>query len=142
MKLFIADDSTEFRERLASILSHIDGVDIVGQAGDVPEAIEAIEGSKPDTVILDIQMPGGSGLDVLKVLKSSTPSPVVMMLTVGPSSEYKDRCFAMGADYFFEKSSELRSMAQLLRDLAKGSGAAHYPGSPAGTQAGIGMNRT
>ena len=120
MRLFIADDNSAFRERLAAILSDVDGLELVGQAADVPEAIEAIERTKPDTVILDIHMPGGSGLDVLQAAKSFTPAPLIMMLSVGPASEYKEKCLNMGADYFFEKSSDLRKMAHLLKELAKG----------------------
>jgi DNA-binding NarL/FixJ family response regulator len=123
MRLFIADDNVPFRTRLASILSGIKGIDIVGEAGDVPGAIEAIRRTKPDTVILDIHMPGGNGLDVLNVIKSSRSSPRVIMLTVGPRSEYETMSFLTGADYFFEKSSDLRRMARLLKSFARESNA-------------------
>jgi DNA-binding NarL/FixJ family response regulator len=73
----------------------------------------------PDVVILDIHMPNGSRLDVLWVVKSTKSVSVVVMLTVGPSSEYKEKCLAMGADYFFEKSSVLRKMTALLRKPSK-----------------------
>ena len=119
MKLFIADDNIAFRKRLASMLGSIGGIEVVGQAGDVPEAIRAIEQTKPDTVILDIHMPGGSGLDVAYSVKSSKPAPTVIMLTVGPRSEYQAASYMTGADYFFEKSSELRKMAKMLSNFAK-----------------------
>ncbi len=119
MRLFIADDNNQFRTRLASILSTIGGIEIVGEAADVPGAIEAIHRTRPDTVILDIHMPGGNGLDVLTAIKSSRPSPMVIMLTVGPRSEYETSSYLTGADYFFEKSSDLRNMARMLRTLAK-----------------------
>ena len=119
VRLFIADDNIPFRTRLASILADMDGIIVVGVAGDVPEAIEEIERLKPDSIILDIQMPGGSGLDVLRVAKSANPAPTVIMLTVGPKSEYETTSYLVGADYFFEKSSDLRNMARLLKNSAR-----------------------
>ena len=119
MKILIADDNVQFRTRLASILGGIEGIEIVGETGDVPETLEAIQRTRPETIILDIHMPGGNGFDVLGVTKATKPSPMVIMLTVGPRSEYQTRSYLLGADYFFEKSSELRKMAMMLKHMAK-----------------------
>ena len=119
MRLFIADDNIPFRTRLASIFEGVDGIKVVGVAGDVPGAIEEIRRLRPDTIILDIHMPGGSGLDVLQVAKSTKPAPTVIMLTVGPRNEYETASYMIGADYFFEKSSDLRNMARLLKNFAR-----------------------
>ncbi len=119
MRLFIADDNIPFRTRLASIFSAMEGIKVVGEAGDVPGAIDQISRLRPDTIILDIHMPGGSGLDVLQVAKSFKPAPIVIMLTVGPRSEYETASYLSGADYFFEKSSDLKNMARLVKAYAK-----------------------
>jgi DNA-binding NarL/FixJ family response regulator len=121
VRLFIADDNIPFRNRLVSICSTMDGNCVVGESGDVPGAIEGITRLMPDTIILDIHMPGGNGLEVLQAAKALSPAPVVVMLTVGPRSEYETTCYLMGADYFFEKSSDLRSMVKLIENLAKKS---------------------
>jgi DNA-binding NarL/FixJ family response regulator len=121
VRLFIADDNIPFRTRLASIFEETDGVMVVGVAGDVSGAIEGIKRLKPDTVILDIHMPGGSGLDVLRFAKSCSRPPLVIMLTVGPKSEYKALSYLAGADYFFEKSSDLKKMERLLQSIASKS---------------------
>ncbi len=118
MKVLIADDNMEFRKRLAEMLREIQGVDVIGGSGDVPGTISAIRKLKPETVILDLQMPGGSGLDVLTAVKRARSSPTFIVLTVGTRSEYGSICTAAGADYFFEKSSELRKMAYVLKRLA------------------------
>lgn len=117
MKLFIADDNIKYRQRLASILSQLDDITIIGEAGDVAEAIDVIKRTRPDVVILDIHMPGGSGIDVLQIAKVIEPAPVIIMLTVGPSSEYKGKCLAMGANYFFEKSNGLRKITLILAKM-------------------------
>jgi DNA-binding NarL/FixJ family response regulator len=119
MKLFIADDNVPFRTRLASVLGGIDGIEIVGQTGDVPGTMEAIKRTKPDAVILDINMPGGSGLDVAQALKRSRHAPTIIMLTVGPRSEYETLSYLLGADYFFQKSSDLRRLAKMLTQFAR-----------------------
>jgi two-component system, NarL family, response regulator DevR len=119
MRVFVADDNVPFRSRLATILGGIKGVEIVGEAGGVPETVKAIQQKNFDVLILDIHMPGGSGLDVLAVAKAARPAPIVIMLTVGPRSEYQTESYLLGADYFFEKSSELRKMSNLLKRIAK-----------------------
>ena len=119
MKLVLVDDNGGFRRGLAAILRTIEGIEITGEAKDVPGAIAVIRQTKPDAIILDLHMPGGSGLDVLRFAKSRTPSPVVVVLTVGPKSIYQSRSLAAGADYFFEKSSELLKMTRVLRNLTK-----------------------
>jgi DNA-binding NarL/FixJ family response regulator len=119
MRLFIADDNVAFRTHLVSHLLNTEGIEIVGEAGNVPEAIAAIRQTKPDVVILDLHMPGGNGFDVLQVVKSSKPNPIVILLTVGSRSEYQTTSYLAGADYFFEKSSDLRKMARMLKRSAK-----------------------
>jgi two-component system, NarL family, response regulator DevR len=119
VKLFIADDNKAFRKRLASVLAGIEGIEIAGQAGEVSEAIKSIDRTAPDVIILDIHMPGGSGLDILKTVKSALHPPLVMMLTVGPGTEYREKCLAMGADYFFEKSSDLKKIMMILAKMVK-----------------------
>jgi DNA-binding NarL/FixJ family response regulator len=121
MKILIADDNVEFRKKLASVLAGLGGIEIIGETGDVPTTLKAIQQRRPDTIILDIHMPGGNGLDVLAVTKATKPAPMVIMLTVGPRSEYQTESFLLGADYFFEKSSELRRMAAMLKQMAKKS---------------------
>ncbi len=119
MKLLIVDDNIKYRERLASIISMIKGIEVAGQAGSVPEAIDALKRIEIDAVILDILMPGGSGLDVLHACKSISPAPLVIMFTAASMSEYRDKCFVLGADYFFEKSRDVKNMISVLAQLVK-----------------------
>jgi DNA-binding NarL/FixJ family response regulator len=118
MTLFIADTNDRVRQRLASIAACVEGISVVGEAGDVGHAIGGIKRAKPDSVIVALPMSGGSGLDVLSVAKSTNPASVAIMLTQGPCSECRLRCFAMGADYFFEKSGEMKKIVTTLVHLA------------------------
>jgi DNA-binding NarL/FixJ family response regulator len=106
MKILIVDDSAVVRERLVGMLSEIEGVEIAGEAENPQEAIEAIRRLKPDAVVLDIQMPGGNGIDVLEQIKKDSPAPMVIMLTNFPYPQYRKKCMEIGADFFFDKSTE------------------------------------
>lgn len=118
MTLFIAETNDRVRQRLASIAASVEGITVVGDAGDVKEAVGGINRAKPDSVIVAIPMSGGSGLEVLSAAKSSNPASVAIMLSLGPCSECEHKCFSMGADYFFEKSGELKKIVTTLVLLA------------------------
>ena len=73
---------------------------------------------KPDVVVLDIEMPRGTGLDVLKNLRHDQSGPVVIVFTNFPYPQYRKRALAEGADFFFDKSTEFEALRELLRKLA------------------------
>ena len=97
---------------MASIAASVEGIAVVGEAGDVGNAVGGIKRAKPDSVINALK--GGSGLDVLSAAKSMNPSSVVVMLTQSSCSECQQKCFAMGADHFFEKSCEMKRIVMTL----------------------------
>ncbi len=119
MKVFIADDSLVLRERLAEMLSELPDVEILGYAQDVPEALTAIKTLHPDVVILDIRMPGGSGMDVLQDIKKDKQTPLVIILTNYPYPQYRKKCMDLGADFFFDKSTEFEKVTALFKQLQK-----------------------
>jgi len=119
MRVFIADDSRVVVERLADLLKEVPGVQLVGKANDAPEAIHSIVKTNPDAVILDLQMPGGSGLDVLRSIRRSHPSVWVVICTNYPYPQYREECIAAGANYFLDKSAEFEKIPEILRDLTK-----------------------
>ena len=117
MRVFIADDSSAVVERLADLLEEVPGAQLVGQASDVPEAILSIQKTNPDAVILDLQMPGGTGLDVLRAIRVDHPYLLVLICTNYPHSEYREECLSAGANFFLDKSSEFEKIAAILREL-------------------------
>lgn len=123
MTFFIADDSEAVRERLIDLLSEVDGAEVVGQAASACDAVEGVRRLKPHVVILDIQMPGGSGIDVLKEIKQESLPPVVLMLTNLASPQYRRKCLEWGADYFLDKSRDLECLLAIFRSLARRSAA-------------------
>lgn len=92
LRVLIADDSASVRRSLMALLDALNGMQIVGQAADVPEATAAVDELRPDMVILDIQMPGGSGLDVLAHIKRTQPETVVVIFTNFTYEQLRRRC--------------------------------------------------
>lgn len=120
MNVFIVDDSAIVREKLAAMLSELAGVQCIGQAGNARDAIRSIAELKPDAVILDIRLGGsGNGLDVLEQVKKHSPSPSIIILTNYPYPQYRERCLALGADYFFDKVTEIEQVCEVFDRLTK-----------------------
>ena len=118
MKVFLVDDSAIVLEKLASLISGIDGVEIAGQAMNAHDAIQSIVKLKPDLVILDIRLNGGgNGMDVLKRIKKEIPSIIVIMLTNYPYPQYREKCQILGADYFFDKVTEIEKIYETFKQL-------------------------
>ncbi len=118
LKVIIADDSDVFRARLVNLLSENPSIGIVGEARDGMGATILIEKYKPDVVILDIRMPRENGFNVLKQAKKQTTPPIVIMLTNYPFKQYRVRCQKDGADYFFDKATEIEKIPVVLQDIA------------------------
>ena len=117
LRLFIADDSALLRGHVLDTIRDVGRIQVVGQASNVSTAIDDIRKSKPDAVILDIRMPGGTGIDVLKAIKTDQPAPTVIIFTNYPDPQYRKQCLQAGADYFFDKSLEFEALGGVLKDL-------------------------
>jgi DNA-binding NarL/FixJ family response regulator len=120
IRVLIADDAFVVRQRLVTMLDELAGVKIVGQAEHVAGVINAIRDLQPDVVILDICMPGGSGIDVLRDIKQDEVGPTVIILTNFPFSGYRQKCLDGGADFFLDKSTEFDQIPKLLERLRQG----------------------
>ncbi len=117
MKVLIADDSKLIRKRLMKFLLSNKAVENIIEAENFQESLEAIKNKKPAVILLDIHMPGGSGIDVLKNIKTNSYSPTVIMFTNHPLPKYKSECMRLGADYFFDKSNEFTKVIELFKNL-------------------------
>ncbi len=123
MKVFIVDDSALVRERIMAMISEHPGIEIIGQAENAQEGINSIRKLKPDAVILDIRMPGGNGIEVLKNIKKNNSAPAVIILTNYHYPQYRKKCIEAGADFFFDKSTEFHKIIEVLKKLIQESNA-------------------
>lgn len=119
IKVFIADDSLIVCARLIAILKDIEGLHIVGQAQNAVDAERLIKTMQPDVVILDVQMPGGGGLQVLRSVKTWSPAPIVIMVTNHTFNQYREQSVSGGAEYFFDKATEIDQMVDVLSSLTQ-----------------------
>jgi DNA-binding NarL/FixJ family response regulator len=119
MRVVVVDDAIVVRERLIKMFSEIPSLAIVGEAGNSFEALNIIKEKQPDVVVLDIKMPGDSGIEVLRRIKKKNSSIIVIVLTNYPLSQYRAKCFEYGADYFFDKSEEYSKVTEVLRTISE-----------------------
>jgi len=96
------------------LIASLRNVSIVGQAEDGFQAQKLFWQHRPDAVVLDIQVPGINGLDLLAQFKKQHPACVVMVLTTYAFKEFRQRCAALGADHFFDKSTEFERVNEVL----------------------------
>jgi DNA-binding NarL/FixJ family response regulator len=118
MKILIADDSPLLRDRLKALLKNFDFVDVVAETGNGVEALKLISETDPDLAILDVRMPELNGIEVLKKIRESGPRPKIIILTNYPYKQYKKRCMAEGADYFFDKNQDIEELTETIARLA------------------------
>lgn len=118
MKIIIADDSSLLRERLKDLLKDFKNVLISGEAENGKDALQLIHETNPDVVILDIRMPEMNGIEVLKKIRETGSRPKIIILTNYPYKQYRSRCLAEGADYFFDKNQDIGVLTEIIADLA------------------------
>jgi DNA-binding NarL/FixJ family response regulator len=93
----------------------MENVRVIGQADNAEAAVKAIFRLRPDTVILDIRLPGRSGLTVMAEVKEKLPGITVIVITNYDYPQYRRQSLDAGADYFFNKTREFESLLQVLR---------------------------
>lgn len=114
----LADDSALVRDHLTALLSTLEGVRVVGQAGSTPQLIDLLGTIRPTVVVLDISMPGGNGIKALQHIRTAYPDTIVIMLTNHSNDFYRRRCLEGGAHFFFDKAAEFEKVGDVLADLA------------------------
>jgi two-component system response regulator YesN len=115
MSVLIVDDSEALRRWLKEALTQIRTDLEFHEAASGEEALRIFSSEMHDIVILDISLPDISGIEVLKEIKSSDPGTRVIIFTSYPSAEFRERCIAIGADYFFDKCKDYRDILELFR---------------------------
>jgi len=113
VRILVVDDSPAIRARLVAMLREIPGVEPY-EAGGAGEALAAMRVFVPDLVVLDVHMPGMSGIDVLPAIKALPSPPVVVILTSDPTEHHRRLSLAHGADFFFDKSRDFARVLELV----------------------------
>ena len=120
-EVFIVDDLPTMRERLKELVDDLPDVEVVGSAGTPADAIAGILSTHPACVLLDYQLIGGTGVDVLRAVHAQSPETVFVVLTNHPDPQYRRACMDAGADHFFDKSTEFDRIGDVIRKLRNAS---------------------
>ena len=113
--IFIAEDSENVRDNLRKIISHIEGLQIIGEAAEVKKAIEISNSKYADIYLIDIGLSDGSGIEFLKHIKANNQSAVALIFTNYVSTPYEIICNKLGADYFLDKTKDLDKLIEILQ---------------------------
>ena len=116
--VFIVDDSPLIRTRLAEMVTAMSGMRLVGEAATANEAIAGIKRTQPDAVLLDQNLMGRTGLDVLRAIRPHSPGIVFVVLTNHSEPQYRRASIEAGATYFLDKSSEFGRVSDVLAEIA------------------------
>jgi len=119
-RILIADDHPIVRRGLRQILEENSSVSNVDEAGTGREALEKVKKGKFDIILLDISMPGMSGLETLEEIKRLKPSLPVLILSIYPEEEYAVRALKTGASGYLTKKSAPDELITAIRKLARG----------------------
>ena len=126
VNVFVVDDAPQVRKRLVALLHTVAGVRVVGEADSVGSAIDGVLAADVDTLLLDLKLPDGTGLDVLAVLKPQRPGIHVIVLSNFASPQHRRASLGAGADVFLDKSHEFGRVPQILREwIASPASRAH-----------------
>src|SRR4030042_5496821 len=105
IKVIIADDHAIVRRGIKEILDETDTIRVIDEAQNGKELINKLLSSKYDVVLLDINMPGSNGLEILKDIKKINPCQAVLMLSIYPEEEYAIRAIKTGASGYLKRKN-------------------------------------
>ncbi|HET9651037.1 MAG TPA: response regulator [Usitatibacter sp.] len=117
-QVFIVDDSTSIRLRLNEMLRRMGDVAVVGEADSAMAAVDGILRTHPDSVLLDLNLMGKSGMDVLRTVHPQAPDIVFVVLTNHSEPQYRRACARAGARYFLDKSTEFERVREVIAEIA------------------------
>jgi two-component system response regulator DesR len=120
IRVVLAEDQSMVRGALASLLGLEPDIEVAGEAGDGEEAVAVTARERPDIVLLDIEMPGGGGIEAARRIRESVPGCRVMILTTFGRPGYLRAAMEAGAVAFLVKDSPARELAAAIRRVHAG----------------------
>lgn len=120
IKVLIADDHAVVRQGLKQILAETSEMLVVGEATTGAEALEKARSEQCDVVVLDMAMPGSSGLDILKEIRARHPKLPVLILSMHPEEQFAVRLLKAGASGYLSKESAPEELVKAIRKVVEG----------------------
>ena len=120
IRIVVIDDHTLFRRGITALLSRVPGFAVVGEAADGFDGIKAVAQHRPDVVLLDLHMPGVSGIDAMQAILKETPGTHIVMLTVSEEADDLVLALRAGALGYLLKNIESDFLVESVRRAADG----------------------
>jgi YesN/AraC family two-component response regulator len=119
LRVLIVEDSSIVRGRIIRLVSGVEGVKVVGMAVDGTHALALFRELKPDVMLLDIQLPGLNGIELLTRVRSEQAACKVIVLTTYAFDEFRRKCLDLHAEFFFDKALEFPRVVEVLGRMAR-----------------------
>jgi DNA-binding NarL/FixJ family response regulator len=120
IRIVLADDHTIVREGLKQLLMAADGLEIAGEARDGHEVVRAVRELEFDLLLLDMSMPGKSGIELIKQVHAERPKLRILILSMHEEQQYAIRAIRAGASGYLTKESASRQLVEAIRKVAGG----------------------
>jgi two-component system response regulator NreC len=125
IRAVVVDDHAVVRSGIKLLLDREDDIEVVGEAGNAKDAIFRARSLKPDVILLDVVMPGESGIDVLPSLLKESPDTKVLVLSMQDDPTYVREAFAAGASGYVLKEAADEEVVAAVREIADGGRYVH-----------------
>ncbi|MCB0872996.1 MAG: response regulator transcription factor [Actinobacteria bacterium] len=120
IRVLVVDDHAVVRIGLKTLLSNTSGFRVVGEAGNVADAVSQVAQVRPDVVLMDVRLPDGSGVEACRRIKADNPEVRVVMLTSYQDEEAIVGAVMAGASGYLLKQADSDRLTQAIRDAAEG----------------------
>ncbi len=120
IRVLICDDHALVRSGLRRLLETEEGIEVIGEAADAEDALEQVGAQPPDVLLLDVVMPGRSGIEALPDLLAAAPATRVLVLSMQDDPSYVRQAFSAGASGYLLKEAADAELMQAIRDVAEG----------------------
>lgn len=117
ISVLIVDDMARVRQSLETILQLSEGFEVVGEADNGLEAIQAAEKLRPDVVLMDLEMPVLGGLEATRRIKEQHPEIGVVIVTIHGSDDVREQAMSVGSDAFIEKEAPTEQLMAAIREV-------------------------
>ena len=125
ISVVLVDDHAVVRSGIRLLLDRQEDIEVIGEAGNAKDALFRARALKPDVILLDVVMPGESGVEVLPRLLEESPETKVLVLSMQDDPSYVREAFAAGAQGYVLKEAADEEVASAVREIAKGGRYVH-----------------
>lgn len=119
-RVFLVDDHEIVRRGLADLIDTAPGMEVVGEAGTVHQALTRIEAARPDVAVLDVRLPDGSGIDLCRQIRSSMPDVACLILTAYDDDAATSAAVVAGASGYLLKDIAAMRLLDAIRNVSAG----------------------